>query len=182
MGELVVGGVDVVGDMDGDVDGAMVLGRHGGHHRATRVPTPRWMNATTSQGVSRPQEELDFQPFDPVTLVAGTNIASGVLIARPQRPFRGERLIITAVDSAGNDVAVNVVIDPAIYVGAVQVGASQGATPIAAFAATAFGVRLSIPAAGQGTEIKIFVRQVAAVGAEGNNYIVNATIIGRAMR
>ena len=184
MGSMLMGGLDVVGDLDGDMDGemegSMVLGR-GGRHRAQRVPTPRWMNATTSQGVSRPQEELDFLPFDSATLAAAAANTTGVLIARPQRPFRGERLIITAT-ADGSDVGFNVVIDPAIYIGAVQVGASQGATPIVAFSPTAFGVRLSVPAAGQGTEIKIFVRTVTPIGVEGAAIVVNAVIIGRAMR
>jgi len=151
--------------------------------RVQRVPTPRWMNATTSQGVSRPQEELDYLPFDPVTLVAGAGIASGFLLGRPQRPFRGERLVMTAVDAVdGSDVALNIVIDPAIYVGAVQVGGAQGAAPIVVFSAKAFGVRLSMPAAGQGTDIKIFVRQLVPAGVEGDNQIVTAVLIGRAMR
>ncbi len=178
---LVVGGLDVVGDdMDGDETmGAMVLGRHHAR-RGTVVPTPRWMKATTSQGVSRPQEELDYLPFDPFVTTASL---TGFLIARPQRPVRAERLIMTAIASDGTDVANGIVIDPAIYVGAVQVGASQGAAPISTFSAQAFGVRLSMPAAGQGTDIKIFVRLLAAgLIPGGGSVTVTATLIGRAMR
>lgn len=172
---LVLGGFDVVGD-DDDV---YVGGRRKRRRKGMKVPTPRWMRATTSQGVSRPEEEMDFLPFDPVTIEVGDT--TGVLIARPQRPFRGERLIMTASSGTdGSDLAQAVVIDPAIYVGAVQVGASQGATPIAAFGAQAFGVRLSVPAAGQGTEIKIFVRLIG--GALKVDVNVTAMIIGRAMR
>lgn len=182
MAGLVLGGYDVVGDDDDDVEGSgLVLGRAGrrrrlGHKRRVKVPTPKWMRGTTTQGVSRPEEEMDFLPFDALTIpIAGT---TGVLIGRPQRPFRGERLIMGAV-SAGVNFAFGVVIDPAIFVGAVQVGSSQGSTPISAFGADAFGVRLSVPPAGQGTEVKIFVRAlVPAVAA----IAVTATIIGRAMR
>lgn len=188
MGSMVLGGLDVVGDdMDGDdMDGDMVLGagrhRRHHHHRKHTVPTPRWMNATTSQGVSRPQEELDYLPFETLTLVAGEGGvvvgASGNLTARPQRPFRGERLIITSRNDDG-DFGNGVVIDPAIYVGAVQVGASQGGGPVAAFAATAFGVRLSMPAAGQGTDIKIYIR---AIATSDSNIVLTAILFGRAMR
>jgi hypothetical protein len=178
MGELVLGGLDVVGDdLSGEMEGSMVLGARGRHHRAQRVPTPRWMNATTSQGVSRPQEELDFLPFEPLVILHNTT--TGVLLARPQRPFRGERIIITALN-AGADASPNCVIDPAIYVGAVQVGAAQGGTPIAAFSAQAFGVRLSMPAAGQGTDIKLFIRLLAVDTT--NDTFLSAVIIGRAMR
>ena len=146
--------------------------------KLARVPAPKWMNATTSQGVSRPQEEMDFLPFDTalISVAAPTNF----LLGRPQRPFRGERLIMAAVSSSG-DQAFRVVIDPAIYLGAVQVGAAQGATPITAFAANAFGVRLSMPAAGQGTDVKIYVRGLNMAGEEPA-ITVSATMIGRAMR
>jgi hypothetical protein len=178
---MLLGGMNVVGD-DDDV---VVLGasphhaairRHNGH----RVPTPAWMNAATSQGVSRPQEELDFLPFDPVTINPGET--QGILLARPQRPFRGERLILGAIDGTdGTDQSFNATINPAIYVGAVQIGAAQGAVPFGAFKAEAFGVRLSWPAAGQGTDIKIFCQLLVTPAAE-HSVILTATIIGRAMR
>ena len=176
-------GLDIVGDgTDGDMmlgaDG-IVVGR-GRHHGRARVPTPRWMNATTSQGVSSPQEELDILPFDGVAALTLTAGQSAVLTAAPQRPFRGERLIISAVTSGGDDGSNLVAISPAIYVGAVQVGAAQGQIPISAFAPTAFGVRLSWPAAGQGTLIKIFLVVVATVADA--TVAVQASVFGRAMR
>jgi len=181
---LVLGGFNVVGEDDDDFQVGAAhrghsrhLARHGGH---TRVPTPSWMNAATSQGVSRPQEEMDFLPFDPVTISPGET--QGILVALPQRPFRGERLILGAVDGTdGSDASFNATINPAIYVGAVQIGASQGATPFAAFQANAFGVRLSFPAAGQGTTIKIFCQLLVTPAAE-HSVILTATIVGRAMR
>jgi hypothetical protein len=178
MGDFMVGGLDIIGDED--TEGDMLLGapararvlRRGG----VRVATPRWMNAATSQGVSRPQEELDFLPFVPAVIAIGG--LTGVLIASPQRPFRPERLILDAIANAVSAVP-NVVIDPAIVVGAVQVGAAQGGTPIAAFSATAFGVRLSMPACGQGTDIRIPVRLLAASAFVTT---VTAVLFGRAMR
>lgn len=179
---LVLGGFDVVGDED-EMEGDLVIGRAARGRglgsrlaRSVKVPTPKWMRATTSQGVSRPEEEMDFLPFDPVTLSA--TVLTGTLVGKPQRPFRGERLIMDAV-SDGDSAASNVVIDPAIYVGAVQVGSSQGATPLSTFASQAFGVRLSMPAAGQGTEVKIFVRALTTPGADT---VVTATVVGRSMR
>jgi hypothetical protein len=185
-GDLMVGGIDVVGDSS---EGSMVLGR-GRRHRAARVPTPRWMNATTSQGVSRPQEELDYLPFSAV-LLSGPGaeggppaaVLSGILIAQPQRPFRAERLVMGAIKNDGTDLGNAVVIDPAIYVGAVQVGAAQGTAPVSVFSPNAFGVRLSMPAAGQGTLIKIFVRiPDGFLTANTDTALVTAVLIGRAMR
>lgn len=194
---LVLGGLDVVGDdldgddMDGeDMEGLSTIGRarrrraaamaraRGGAAPVT-VPTPKWMNATTSQGVSRPQEDLDFCSFTPLTIAAGAT--TGTLTSQPQRPFRGERLILSATNiTAGTDASGTATINPAIFVGAVQVGANQGATPFIAFRADAFGVRLSWPAAGQGTTINIPV--VLTTVAPAGGVAVNGTVFGRAMR
>jgi len=189
---LVLGGLDVVGDdmsgddMSGDdMSGLQTVGRH--RRRAAQpggsapisVPTPRWMNATTSQGVSRPQEDLDFMSFAPLTIAA--TFTTGTLTAQPQRPFRGERLILNATNiTAGTDASGTATINPAIFVGAVQVGATQGATPFAAFRADAFGVRLSWPAAGQGTTINIPV--VLTTVAPSGGVALSGTVFGRAMR
>jgi hypothetical protein len=193
---LVLGGLDIVGDLDGDdmdgddLEGLSTVGRarrkarqraamarHGGGRAV--VATPQWMNATTSQGVSRPQEDLDFLSFTPLTIAAGA--ANGTLSSQPQRPFRGERLILTANNiTGGADVSGTATINPAIFVGAVQVGSTQGATPFQAFRADAFGVRLSWPAAGQGTTINIPVVLTTVAAAGG--VAIAGTVFGRAMR
>lgn len=196
---LILGGLDIVGDdmdgddMDGDdMEGLSTIGRARRRHRAAArhgggakgggaiaVPTPRWMNATTSQGVSRPQEDLDFLSFAPLTIAAGGT--TGTLTSQPQRPFRGERLILNATNiTAGTDASGTATINPAIFVGAVQVGATQGATPFQAFRADAFGVRLSWPAAGQGTTINIPV--VLTTVAPAGGVALSGTVFGRAMR
>jgi len=188
---LVLGaGLDVVGDdldgddMDGDDYGIVGRARRraargGARAGAVTVPTPAWMNATTSQGVSRPQEQMDFLSFTPLTIAAGQT--TGTLTASPQRPFRGERLILTATNvTGGADVSGAATINPAIFVGAVQVGSNQGATPFQAFRPDAFGVRLSWPAAGQGTTINIPVVLTTVAAAGGVS--VNGTVFGRAMR
>lgn len=182
---LVLGGLDVVGDdlegddMEGEYE-SVGRGRRRARGRApVTVPTPAWMNATTSQGVSRPQENLDFLSFTPLTIAAGGT--TGNLTAQPQRPFRGERLILSATNvTGGADVSNTATINPAIFVGAVQVGSNQGATPFVAFSAQAFGVRLSWPAAGQGTTITIPVVLTTVAAAGG--VAVNGTVFGRAMR
>lgn len=193
---LILGGMNVIGDdlsgddMDGDdMQGMSTIGRARRRQHQQRaasqggagiaVPTPSWMNATTSQGVSRPQEDLDFLSFQPLTIAAGGT--TGTLTSQPQRPFRGERLILTATNiTAGTDASGTATINPAIFVGAVQVGSTQGATPFQAFRADAFGVRLSWPAAGQGTTINIPC--VLTTVAPAGGVALAATVFGRAMR
>ena len=153
--------------------------------RAVAAQRPAWLGLASEQGVSLPKEELDFLPFAKSGDLDETH-TSIELTTYPQRPFRGERLIISAAYTPdGETTAVDglsfVIITPAIYVGATQVGATQGSTPASAFGATAFGVRLSLPSAGQGTRILIPVQ--ATIELTGTAKIsVSATLIGRAVR
>ena len=151
------------------------------------MTAPAWMQNATPQGVSTPAEELDFLPLEGVDFTNSGGAAADLeskLQALPQRPFRGERIIMSAtlIGAGGGvgDALFRVIITPAIYVGAVQVGATQGSMPAAAFGATAFGVRLSFPVAGQGTRIYLPIF-VAAIGA-GDRIIINGGIFGRAVR
>lgn len=146
-----------------------------------------WMANASPQGVSTPQEELDFLPLDGVDQTNSGGVAIDIedeLSALPQRPFRGERVILQCVliqaGGAALDALFRLIITPALYVGAVQVGATQGRMPAIAFGPQAFGVRLSMPVAGQGTRVYMpFVFQ--ALGA-GERLIVGGGIFGRAVR
>lgn len=186
MGSMVLGGdFNVVGDGDDDAYlGEAAAPRRNGLARrragqAVRVPTPQWMNGTTSQGVSRPQEEMDWLPFTAVVLATG--VLTGVLQADPQRPFRGERMVLSAVNlTTGADISYTAFIDPAMFVGAVQIGGAQGSSPFTAFQPNAFGVRLSMPASGQGTTIKVYCR--LSVNAVAAGVQLAGMIFGRAMR
>lgn len=193
-GEDEVVGFDVMGE---DVDGFDVVGARGrALMRAVRqrAPAARVARATmlpsslrnsSPQGISRPQEEMDSLPFEVTQLGAGSAGRASQAVGLPQRPFRGERLIASALyqTAAGvvSDVSAAIFITPGIYVGAVQVGAAQGQTPLSVYAATSFGVRLTMPDAGQGTRIFIPWRADIAVIA-GDTLVVGFTLIGRAVR
>lgn len=184
--------MDTMGDMDTVGEDMMQLGappaRHALAHRAAparfSVARPHWLPAAMSaQGVSVPKEEMDFLPFDTVTFTSTSGTAL-TMTALPQRPFRGERIVASAIASIGgviSDALFRVSISPALYVGAVQVGATQGNTPLTAFANNAFGVRLSMPTAGQGTRIAVPLTVTGAI-AGGDSITVQLTLIGRAMR
>ena len=142
-----------------------------------------WLQTNQPQGVSTPNEEMDFLPFDEVKNngVLDATHSSLEFESFPQRPFRGERLTISAFSATVADPLSNVIISPALYVGAVQIGATQGGFPATMFAPSAFGVRLSFPRAGQGTRIFVPIQAlVALTGA--NTIVVSVGIIGRAVR
>ena len=179
-------GMDTVGEDEIVLGAAAARPMHALARPANRfaVQRPHWMPpAANAAGISAPKEELDFLPFDPITFTSATT-GTLILLSFPQRPFRGERLIATAVATIGgvvSDALFRLAISPAIYVGAVQVGATQGQTPLSAFAPTAFGVRLSLPTAGQGTRVAIPL-VLAGTLAAGDSIVVSGTLIGRAMR
>lgn len=177
----VFGDEGVYGDEIVGVDRAAQL-QHALARRGGMFRMPSALQGASPQGVSRPKEDLDPLPFTRLTM---TTVGSGFLEALPQRPFRGERLVMfaTYVPAAGTpfDVGGSVVISPAFYVGAVQIGATQGDTPVAFYAPTAFGVRLAWPAAGQGSRIYIPIVSLIPIAA-GDSIIVTATCSGRAVR
>lgn len=169
------------------VIGAVGLQRASVPFQRAGVVAPPWMRNATPQGISTPDEELDYLPLDPFDFTNGGLAPVPVddeLTAFPQRPFRGERLVLTCIlITAGNPPANQLfalLVTPAIFVGAVQVGATQGAMPGEAFAPTAFGVRLSFPTAGQGTRI-VVPFQFPNVGV-GDRLVVAGGIFGRAVR
>jgi len=142
-----------------------------------------WQAGTSGQGVSTPAEEMDPLPFDEL-LNGGIFDATHQNLefeSFPQRPFRGERLIGGAFSSTLSDPVNNVVISPAGYVGAVQIGSTQGRMPLSAFINQAFGVRLSFPSAGQGTRIFFPLQTLVAV-AGMDTIGVSITVIGRTVR
>ena len=153
----------------------------------TAVPMPSWLENAHTQGVSTPNEELDFLPLSQVNFTnggAGAIDHTDELQSNPQRPFRGERLILQCVyiTAAGvtRDALFQMTINPALYVGAIQVGATQGNMPASAFGPNSFGVRLSMPTAGQGTRIYLPFT-VVGIGA-GDRIQVSGGIFGRAVR
>lgn len=177
--DIVVGGWNVVGDGEEGFVVGQHLARYNGHRARHRIPKPHWMGNVPGQGISLPQEEMDPLPFVAVTVAAAGT--TGQLLARPQRPFRGERLVLFATKiSDGSDFSLNALINGAIFVGATQIGAAQGQTPFNAFRPDAFGVRLSWPAAGQGTDIVIpFILSTAA---PSGGVFVSGVVFGRAVR
>lgn len=135
------------------------------------------------QGVSASNEEMDFLPFDEVLhdSIFDSTHTELRFESFPQRPFRGERVVISAFSATVATPEGNVVIDPAMYVGAVQIGATQGRAGISAYAPTAFGVRLTWPASGQGTRVFVPLSTIVTLTSP-DTIAVTVQCIGRAVR
>lgn len=144
-------------------------------------PRPAWRQQI-APGVPPPSEGLEALPMTPsagngIFLPALDNI---VWEARPQRPFRGERIIAIVSRSAGAG-AVIPVINPGIFVGTNLQAAELGEMPLETFAPTAFGVRLTLSQASPGLLIKIPVNLKGTLGV-GESIAVSVTILGRSVR
>lgn len=167
-----------------NVIGAPIMAlAQGRNAMSASVATPAWMQPTVPTGVSVPSEELDFLPFDEVNnggVIDPTHLTL-MFESFPQRPFRGERVLISAVSDLGVNSLFALVITPAMFVGATQVGATQGRFPASGFAPEAFGVRLSFPRASQGTRITIPIFSLVTPGA-GHSISVSVGVMGRAVR
>lgn len=142
------------------------------------VQAPPWMNG--AWGVNPPNEMLHVMP-----LVAQTNggvftaaITAVEFIARPQKPFRGERLI-TTVTRAGAAGALPV--STGIFVGVDLQQVESGDIPIETWLATAFGVRLAMVDALPGIEIRVPVIITGAAITSTDTVTVTITVLGRVL-
>jgi len=166
-------GYDVVGD-DEDMDGEMV-GRARGRmvHLAKKAG---WRNQVLANGVNMPTDGL-------VPLALNPNVNGGVFNAanpaiiftgRPQKPFRGERLVSTVSLTGG---AAGQVQSTSIFVGTDLQQASTGNQDLSIYAPGSFGVRLCMKPAAPGIDIVINAVFVGVIGA--GTAVTSLTILGR---
>ena len=100
-------------------------------------------------------------------------------IARPQKPFRGER-IITSISFFG-PTATAQPQSTGIFVGVDLQQVEAGNIPLSTWAASAFGVRLAMVDAEPGIEIQIPVVLVGATLLTTDTITVSVTILGRVL-
>lgn len=156
-----------------DERGVRMVVREEIQHFAESLPT--WV-----QGADMvPGGPVDAQLMSPLGIGAGTlsSVALVLLLtAKPQRPFRGERLVVDIRRSAGA-VNVNVrITDFKIGENSQLVGSN--ALPADTFSPLAEGVRLALTPATPGVDIVLRFETTAV--PVGETVDVSAAIIGRA--
>ncbi len=147
-------------------------------------PRPAW-RSQLSPGVPMPGETMEPLPLTP-SLNNGVFAAGGpqgmVFTARPQRPFRGERVISTVAKTPGASGVVPV-ISGGIIVGTQIQSVEIGNLPLEIFAPGAFGVRLNLASADPGVLISARVELLTAIPAGGGDTVAcTLTILGRSIR
>lgn len=143
---------------------------------------PAWRTPQAAPGVMLPTEQLlplGFLPEGGSFSFVSAGPTSLTFVAQPQKPFRGERLIIDVAKTAGavgNTVNVNI-----LAVGTDLQIVSAAPFPAVAFSPTAFGVRLALTAAQPGIRISLGVEIIGPALPPGESVTVVPTILGRAI-
>lgn len=180
-----MGEEDVMGDDEMETVGAPFRMVRGAAPRGSTLrlpPRPAWRQQI-APGVPPPSEGLETLPMVPSAangIFTNGGVTSIFWEARPQRPFRGERIIAIVSRSAGAGGIIPV-INPGIFVGTNLQAAELGQVPLETFAPTAFGVRLTLTQAAPGLLIKIPVELIGNVPV-GEQVAVSITILGRSVR
>lgn len=126
-------------------------------------PKASWRTTQLAPGVQTPGQGLIPLPLIP-DVAAGVFAAATTAInfqARPQKPFRAERLLATVRRSGAAGV---IIFCDTMFVGTDLQTAEVGAFDIENFGPTAFGVRLCLKPAEPGVLIRLACRATPAPG------------------
>ncbi len=188
LGELM--GIDTMGDDDLDGDDLEGMSTVGALKRRMRrrsmrlMPKPGWRKGQLAPGIQAPREGLE-----PLPLVADLNggvftaLVPGPITfrARPQRPFRAERLL-ASVRRSGASTAALAAVTTGIFIGTELQQMQIGNYDLEFFGSTAFGVRLDLKPAEPGIDIGMGI-QIAngAIGAAPDFIAVQLLLLGRSI-
>lgn len=189
---------DLMGDLMGDDgDELSLVGEEGGDEMGNRLartplpakgrtlrlpPRPGW-RGQIAPGVGMPRESMEPLPLVPQTNNGVfTSAINGIRYsARPQRPYRGERLVATVTRSGTTAGAVVPILQGGVIVGTTVQQAQIGDVPLEIFAPAAFGVRLSLGQAEPGVEVTAPVALIGALTAP-DTVTCTLTLIGRSIQ
>lgn len=184
---------DVDGDLDGDVDGYVmgdgpaVVGRR--RRRALYLPpAPGWRHREAAPGVPLPGQGMELLPLTPDLAAGAFSVANlGAIItfsARPQRPFRPERFLVTVkrFPDAVAGIPQQIAESDGIFVGTTLSQLTNGRFDIENFDKTAFGVRMQLVPAAPGIDLKISVALAGPALTGTQSIIVSMLFMGRSIQ
>jgi len=169
-------GEDIMGDDyelegDDDLEGA---GRTRIARPSLRLPPkPTWRKMGVAPGVSAPSALLQPLPLrgEQNNGVFTSNVTSILFQGIPQRPFRGERLVIAARQTASSAIQLRV---QTLTVGTNVQSVQVADMPIEAFAAQAYDVRMKLQPAQPGVLVQC---QIYAVGTFQQNEEIPCAVV-----
>jgi hypothetical protein len=147
-------------------------------HEVIAERLPAWFQTASAV----PGSPSDGQLMSPLGLGTGTltNAVNVITLqVNPQRPFRGERLLISALRSAAALIVPVRVTDFKIGENSQLVG--SGALPVEMFAPDSFGVRLAMSPAQPGVNVNLRLETDVGAVPGGESVVIVAGIVGRAV-
>lgn len=182
LGEVL--GIDTMGDLDGmSTVGRRHRGRHHGHHGGHMpvISKPGWRQHQLAPGVQAPREGMEPLPLSPSV---GNGVFSATVTninytARPQRPFRGERLLVQVIRS-GTSAAASAPLASGIFVGTALQQLQIGNIPLEFFSPSAFGVRMDLLPAEPGIDITFQCLLTAALTST-DTLTLQMMLLGRSL-
>lgn len=183
MGDLMGDDFDMVGEEE-DMGASLRLARPAQARGRTLQlpPRPAW-RPQLAPGVPLPGETVEPLPLAPQSnngvFSAGVNQIQ--FSARPQRPFRGERIVATIFRN-GPTATATPIFAGGIVVGTQVQSVEIGNLPLDIFAPNAFGVRLSLASAEPGVLISGNVQLFGTPLVAPDTIGVTVTILGRSIR
>ena len=175
MGEELLGD-DVLGDEYATVGRAAIMRPR---RRIALPRRPQW-RAQLAPGVGMPGEGMEPLPMTPSANNGILNLATQTMnfTARPQAPFRAERLIATVRRTGAAGV---IVLGSNLFVGRQLQLVQVGEFDLENFSPTAFGVRLKLVASQPGVDISLTVRANPAITG-GDTIAVSVLFLGHTIR
>jgi len=176
MGDMMGYDYEVEGDDEDDIEGArrrVVRARKRG---LALPPKPGWRKGQVAPGVQAPGVGLVPLPLRPDANGGTYTAAFGTINweARPQKPFRGERLLATV--SVIAPAAGQVQCD-GMFVGTDLQQAELGSFDLSFFSPTAFDVRMVFIQAEPGVLIRLQTHFQGVIGA--GSAVVSLMLLGR---
>lgn len=184
MGDLMGDDFEVTGEDDGGADmGAIRLARAAqSRGRTLQLPPRAAWRSQLAPGVPMPRETMEPLPLTPQSnngvFSAGVNQIQ--FSARPQRPFRGERIVATVFRN-GPTATATPILAGGLVVGTQVQSVEIGNLPLEIFAPNAFGVRLNLAAADPGVLISGNVQLFGTPLVAPDTIGVTITILGRSI-
>lgn len=172
----------VVGDDVVGAAAARAMQRRGQHHAHPAAHLAPWLDTQIAPGVYDPGEGLQVLPLRLDTgasyFVFDSTHSNCEFIGRPQKPFRGERLLFSVRHSSASDA---VIVLGTLSVGTEPQQAQVGSFDVEQYGAQAFGVRLAMLPASPGIDITMQL-QLSGALAGTDTITVTAQILGRMLR
>ena len=142
---------------------------------------PDWRERQIAPGIQAPCDDLyplPLAPRDGNPTFINAGVTNKIFEARPQKPFRGERVAVILNRVGAGAAGITPVITGGILVGTDPQVAQINDMPLEHFVGNAFGVRMVMAPSEPGIDIQVRIQLVGPALAVGETITVFISIFG----